>query len=300
MVKGFEGIARAYVQVQQGCDHRCTFCIIPFGRGPSRSVPVKVAVEHVRRLVADGYHEIVLTGVDIASYGADLPGKPRLGALLRQVLSANPGLARLRLSSIDPAGMDEDIWHLIAHEPRLMPHLHLSLQAGDDLILKRMKRRHSREDVFRLVEQARALRPDMVFGADVITGFPTESNVSFENTKALIEDSGMTWLHVFPFSPRSGTPAARMPQIPERIRTERAAILRAVGDKAVARHLEKMQGKNIEVLVEKNEGGQALGRTPHYAQVAFNSAFPAGALALLRMKGRAGGKLLGEEIKQAA
>jgi threonylcarbamoyladenosine tRNA methylthiotransferase MtaB len=294
-VQGFEGIARAFVQVQNGCDHRCTFCIIPYGRGPSRSVPVGVVAEQVRALVVQGYREIVMTGVDITAYGADLPGKPTLGQMIRRVLALNPGLPRLRLSSVDPKEMDEDLWHLIAHEPRLMPHLHLSLQAGDDVILKRMKRRHNSQDVRDVVARARTLRPDIVFGADVIAGFPTETDAMFENTKRLIEETGITWLHVFPYSAREGTPAARMPQISGRIRKERAAILRELGVEAVQRHLDSLQGQAVEVLVEKNDCGVALGRTACYAQVRFESTLPAGPITRVFIHGQEGEMLLASE-----
>ncbi len=204
LISGFEGRSRAFVQVQQGCDHRCTFCVIPFGRGPSRSVPVAVIVEQVRALVESGYREVVLSGVDIASYGSDLPGQPRLGQMIHHLLALVPELPRLRLSSLDPAGIDEELWRLIADEPRLMPHLHLSLQAGDDLILKRMKRRHTRAEVLALVGRASNLRPGIALGADLIAGFPTETEEMFENTLALIDQAGLTWLHVFPYSPPSG------------------------------------------------------------------------------------------------
>ncbi|HRQ83329.1 MAG TPA: tRNA (N(6)-L-threonylcarbamoyladenosine(37)-C(2))-methylthiotransferase MtaB, partial [Azospirillaceae bacterium] len=208
LISGFEDRARAFIQAQQGCDHRCTFCIIPFGRGPSRSVPIGAMVEQVRALTAAGYREVVLTGVDITSYGPDLPGAPSLGQMIRRLLAAVPELPRLRLSSLDPVEIDDDLWRLIENEPRLLPHLHLSLQAGDDMILKRMKRRHSRADAVAFCERARRARPDVVFGADLIAGFPTETDEQFDNTLRLLEDCGLTWLHVFPYSPRPGTPAA--------------------------------------------------------------------------------------------
>lgn len=279
MVSSFEGMWRAFVQVQNGCDHRCTFCIIPYGRGPSRSVPVGQIVDQVRHLVAQGYPEIVFTGVDITSYGGDLPGGPRLGHMLRRVLALVPELPRVRLSSLDPAEMDEDMWHLLAHEPRFMPHLHLSVQAGDDMILKRMKRRHTRDDVTRLAARARALRPDTILGADVIAGFPTETDDMFQNTLRLIDDTQLTWLHVFPYSAREGTPAAKMPQVPMHIRRARAAAIREKGQEAEQRLYQKLLSSRQRVLIEKNEGGLALGRTPQYAQVHFAAQIPAGQLA---------------------
>ena len=257
LVDGFDGRARAFVEVQQGCDHRCTFCIIPYGRGPSRSVPAGELVKQTRRLVEAGYREIVLTGVDLTSYGKDLPGQPALGQLVRRLLRLVPDLPRLRLSSIDPAEVDPDLVDLVAGEPRLMPHLHLSVQAGDDLILKRMKRRHGRDDVIRLCAQLRALRPDIAFGADLIAGFPTESNAMFERTLALIDEAGFTHLHVFPFSARRGTPAARMPQVPKALRQERAARLRAAGQHAMARFLEHQVGRSAQVLVERKGRGRS-------------------------------------------
>ena len=257
LVDGFDGRARAFVEVQQGCDHRCTFCIIPYGRGPSRSVPAGEVVKQTRRLVETGYREVVLTGVDLTSYGKDLPGQPTLGQLVRRLLRLVPDLPRLRLSSIDPAEVDPDLVDLVAGEPRLMPHLHLSVQAGDDLILKRMKRRHGRDDVIRLCAQLRALRPDIAFGADLIAGFPTESNAMFERTLALIDEAGFTHLHVFPFSARRGTPAARMPQVPKALRQERAARLRAAGQHAMARFLERQVGRSAQVLVERKGRGRS-------------------------------------------
>ena len=233
LIDGFGTRARAYVQVQNGCDHRCTFCIIPYGRGNSRSVPAGVVVEQIKRLVAEGYLEVVLTGVDLTSWGADLPAQPRLGDLVRRILRLVPDLARLRISSIDSIEADPALMDAIATEPRLMPHLHLSLQAGDDMILKRMKRRHLRDDAIAFCQEARRLRPDMAFGADIIAGFPTETEAMFENSVKLVEDCGLTWLHVFPFSPRKGTPAARMPQVNGAAIRDRAARLRAVGDAAV-------------------------------------------------------------------
>ncbi len=258
LVRSFEGKWRGFVQVQNGCDHRCTFCIIPYGRGPSRSVPIGVVAEQVRALVAEGYNEIAFTGVDITAYGADLPGQPTLGQMIRRVLALAPELKRLRLSSLDPVEIDEDLWQLIAEEPRLMPHLHLSLQAGDDMVLKRMKRRHNSADLISFCERARRLRPDVVFGADVIAGFPTEDDEMASNTQRLIEQLDITWLHVFPYSSRKGTPAAKMPQIRGDIRSKaRAAVLREAGRRAVTRHLDSLVGKTLTMA------GGATGYWPH-------------------------------------
>lgn len=257
LISGFETHARAFVQVQNGCDHRCTFCIIPFGRGNSRSVPIGEIVDQVRKLVASGYAEVVLTGVDVTSYGPDLPGQPTLGQMIRRLLALVPELTRLRLSSLDPVEIDDDLWHLIEHEPRLMPHLHLSVQAGDDMILKRMKRRHLRKDILDVCEKARRLRPDIVFGADIIAGFPTESDEMFENTRKLVAEAGLAYLHVFPYSPRPGTPAARMPQVAGNIRKARAAILRAEGATQLQALLAKHDGTLCNVLVEKNNTGHS-------------------------------------------
>ncbi|HZB92131.1 MAG TPA: tRNA (N(6)-L-threonylcarbamoyladenosine(37)-C(2))-methylthiotransferase MtaB, partial [Stellaceae bacterium] len=237
IVDGFEGRARAFLQVQQGCDHRCTFCIIPEGRGGNRSVPIGEIVAQARRLVEAGYRELVLTGVDICSFGADLPGRPRLGQLARRLLALVPEIRRLRLSSLDPAAIDDDLWRLLAEEPRLMPHLHLSLQSGDDLVLKRMKRRHSRAEALALIRRARALRPGIAFGADLIAGFPTESEAMFQQSLALAEEAAIDYLHVFPYSVRPGTPAARMPQLRGEIVHERAARLRERARAALERSL---------------------------------------------------------------
>ena len=264
--EGFDGRARAFLQVQNGCDHRCTFCIIPYGRGNSRSAPIGQVVGEARRLIAEGVREIVLTGVDITSYGPDLPGRPTLGQLCRRLLAQVPELERLRLSSIDPVEVDDDLWRLIAEEPRLMPHLHLSLQAGDDMILKRMKRRHDREDAIRFCQKARALRPDIVFGADLIAGFPTETEDMFQNTLDLVDDCGLTWLHVFPYSERPGTPAAKMPAVDKAVRKERAARLREKGAAAAASHLLAQVGRPVEVLVERDRRGHSA----HFAAVELN------------------------------
>ncbi len=270
LIAGFEARARAFVQVQQGCDHRCTFCIIPFARGPSRSVPPGAIVEQLRALVAGGCREAVLTGVDITDYGRDLPGRPSLGQVTRRLLALVPDLPRLRLSSLDPVEVDDELLALIADEPRLMPHFHLSLQSGDDLILKRMKRRHSRADAVEFCARVRDLRPDAVFGADLIAGFPTEDEAMFANTLALVEDCGLIHLHVFPFSERAGTPAARMGQAPVAIRRERSARLRAAGENALARDLDGRVGGTARVLVEKKNRG----RTEHYAPVVLDRAVP--------------------------
>ena len=263
VIEGIDGRTRAFVQVQNGCDHRCTFCVIPFGRGPSRSVPPQAIAHQVRTLVENGYREVVLTGVDLTAYGADLHDRQPLGRLVRDLLRAVPELPRLRLSSLDPAEIDEDLFRAIAEERRLLPHLHLSLQAGDDLILKRMKRRHSRADAIAFTERARRLRSGITFGADLIAGFPTETEAMFANTMDLVADCGLTYLHVFPFSPRAGTPAARMPQVNGADRRSRAARLRAAGDAALARFLRRRVGTRAEVLVEKD----GFGRSEHYAPV---------------------------------
>jgi threonylcarbamoyladenosine tRNA methylthiotransferase MtaB len=265
LLDGFEGRTRAFVQVQNGCDHRCTFCIIPYGRGNSRSVPMGAVVDQIARLVDNGYAEVVLTGVDITSWGADLPGTPKLGALVKAVLRHVPGLARLRISSIDSVEADPDLLDALAGEARLMPHLHLSLQAGDDLILKRMKRRHLRDDAIRFCEEVRRLRPDIVFGADIIAGFPTETDDMFERSLAIVEECGLTHLHVFPFSPRAGTPAAKMPQLPREVIKARAKRLRARGDEALSRHLAAQLGRRHKVLAET----EGLGRTEGFTPVGF-------------------------------
>ena len=263
LVTEFVGRARAFVQVQQGCDHRCTFCIIPFGRGPSRSVPMGAIVDQVRVLVAGGYQEVVLTGVDITSYGPDLPGKPTLGQMVRRLLALVPELQRLRLSSLDPNEIDADLWRLIADEPRLMPHLHLSMQAGSDLILKRMKRRHLRAEALAVVAKARSLRPGISFGADLIAGFPTETEALFTETLDFVGEAEIPFLHVFPYSERPGTPAARMPAVAVAIRRERAARLRAAGDTQAARFYATHVGRVISVLAESAHSG----RSEHFAPV---------------------------------
>lgn len=286
LIDGF-GRHRAYVQVQNGCDHRCTFCIIPYGRGNSRSVPAGVVVEQIKRLVDKGFNEVVLTGVDLTSWGADLPAQPRLGDLVMRILRLVPDLPRLRISSIDSIEADEALMGAIATEPRLMPHLHLSLQAGDDMILKRMKRRHLRDDAIRFCEEALKLRPDMVFGADIIAGFPTETEAMFENSLKLVEDCGLTFLHVFPFSPRKGTPAARMPQLRGPEIKDRAARLRAAGDAALSRHLTAQIGKTHHILLESPR----MGRTEQFTEVDFNSDQLEGQIITAPITGTASGRL---------
>ena len=287
LIDGF-GRVRAYVQVQNGCDHRCTFCIIPFGRGNSRSVPAGVVVEQIKRLVDKGFQEVVLTGVDLTSWGADLPAEPRLGDLVMRILRLVPDLPRLRISSIDSIEADPMLMQAIATEPRLMPHLHLSLQAGDDMILKRMKRRHLRDDAIRFCEEARRLRPDMVFGADIIAGFPTETEEMFENSLKLVEDCNLTFLHVFPFSPRKGTPAARMPQLTGPVIRDRAARLRAAGDAALARHLVSQQGQTHRILTETPR----MGRTEQFTEVSFATDQPEGVILQAAILGHEGARLV--------
>ena len=267
LIDGFGTRSRAYVQVQNGCDHRCTFCIIPYGRGNSRSVPAGVVVDQIQRLVGKGYNEIVLTGVDITSWGADLPMLPKLGDLVQRILKLVPDLPRLRISSIDSVEADSALIDAIASEMRLMPHLHLSLQAGDDMILKRMKRRHLRADAIEFCTKMRMARPDIIYGADIIAGFPTETEEMFENSLKLIEDCNLTWLHIFPFSPRQGTPAARMPQMDRSIIKERAGRLRACGNIAVQKHLEMQIGIKHKILMENNR----MGRTEGFTEVLFSS-----------------------------
>ena len=287
LIDGF-GRHRAYVQVQNGCDHRCTFCIIPFGRGNSRSVPAGVVVDQIKRLVDKGFVEVVLTGVDLTSWGADLPAQPRLGDLVMRILRLVPDLARLRISSIDSIEADDALMGAIASEPRLMPHLHLSLQAGDDMILKRMKRRHLRDDAIKFCEQARALRPDMVFGADIIAGFPTETEAMFENSLRLIDDCGLTFLHVFPYSARKGTPAAKMPPVRGPIIKERAARLRAAGEVALGRHLGAQIGQMHQVLMESPR----MGRTAQFTEVDFSADQPEGQIVSARITGASAQRLM--------
>jgi threonylcarbamoyladenosine tRNA methylthiotransferase MtaB len=278
-VDGFEGKSRAFLQVQQGCDHRCTFCIIPYARGPSQSVPIGLIADQARRLVAAGYPEVVLTGVDLTSYGADLPGTPSLGQMVRRLLAAVPELERLRLSSLDPAEIDEELWRLLAQEKRLMPHLHLSLQAGDDLILKRMRRRHSRADAVAVARNARALRPEVALGCDLIAGFPTETEDMFRRTLDLVDECGLAFVHVFPYSARHGTPAARMPQLSDTLVKERAARLRATGERALAAHLSSRVGGETDVLIER----QGRGRAEFYAAVDFAEPATVGSVRRMRL-----------------
>jgi threonylcarbamoyladenosine tRNA methylthiotransferase MtaB len=295
LIEGMDGYTRAFVQVQNGCNHRCTFCIIPFGRGPSRSVPMGLVVEQVKKLVGNGVREVVLTGVDTTSYGPDLPGSPTLGKLVQAVLRHVPDLPRLRISSIDSIEADEALYDAIASENRLMPHLHLSLQSGDDMVLKRMKRRHSRADALGIIGKIRALRPDMVFGADIITGFPTETDEMFASSMAIVAEADITHLHVFPYSSRQGTPAARMPQVSGRVARERAALLRAAGEQQFHRHAAARFGKIEQVLMER--GG--TGRTEHYLPVAVPDA-QRGELIAVRITGRDGDRLIGERLREAA
>jgi threonylcarbamoyladenosine tRNA methylthiotransferase MtaB len=290
LVTEFAGRARAFVQVQQGCDHRCTFCIIPFGRGPNRSVPVGAVVAQVRALVASGFQEIVLTGVDIASYGPDLPGAPSLGQLARRLLVLVPELPRLRLSSIDPAAIDDDLWRLIAEEPRLMPHLHLSLQAGSDLVLKRMKRRHLRAEAMAVVERARALRPGIAIGADLIAGFPTETEELFAETLDFVQSAALPYVHVFPYSERPGTPAARMPAVPKPERRERAGRLREAGRQAARDFFADQIGRTISLLTEADRSGHS----EHFAPVRLATPTDAGQLLAARVTGATDDALLAE------
>ncbi len=281
LIDGFGTRSRAYVQVQNGCDHRCTFCIIPFGRGNSRSVPAGVVVEQIKRLVNRGYAEVVLTGVDLTSWGADLPSAPKLGDLVMRILKLVPDLPRLRISSIDSIEVDDNLLSAIATEPRLMPHLHLSLQHGDDLILKRMKRRHLRDDAIRFCETARRLRPDMTFGADIIAGFPTETEEMFANSLALVRDCDLTWLHVFPYSARPGTPAARMPAVNGAAIKDRAARLRAAGDAQVSTHLAAQIGRTHHILMESPR----MGRTEQFTEVTFATDQPESRIVTAKITG---------------
>jgi threonylcarbamoyladenosine tRNA methylthiotransferase MtaB len=288
LVDGLKDRARAYVEVQNGCDHRCTFCIIPYGRGNSRSAPAGEVVQQVRRLAAEGYREVVLTGVDVTSWGAELPGEPTLGQLVARILKLVPELPRLRLSSIDAAEIDPDLMRCFAEEPRLAPYLHLSLQHGDDLILKRMKRRHLRADALKLVAEVRAVRPDVAFGADLIAGFPTETEEAFENTVRLVEEAELSFLHVFPFSPRPGTPAARMPQLPRGVVKERARRLREAGEAALVRHLDRQVGRTLSALVER----EGVARAEDFTEVAFEGSATVGEIAAFTITGNDGKRAL--------
>ena len=288
LAEGFaSGLPRVFVQVQNGCDHRCTFCIIPFGRGNSRSVPMGAVVDQVRSLAERGHAEIVLTGVDLTSYGADLPGAPKLGTLVRQILRHVPELKRLRLSSIDSVEADSELLDAIADDVRLMPHLHLSLQSGDDLILKRMKRRHSRTEAIAFCRQIRRLRADIALGADLIVGFPTETEDMFSRSLDLVEECDLSFLHVFPYSPRPGTPASRMPQVAPRTISERAKRLRAAGEAALRRRFASEVGATREVLIESDK----LGRTEHYLPVSIAGDLP-GAVRRLAIAGHDGARLM--------
>jgi threonylcarbamoyladenosine tRNA methylthiotransferase MtaB len=284
LIDGLKDRARAYVEVQNGCDHRCTFCIIPYGRGNSRSAAAGEVVAQVQRLAAQGYREVVLTGVDVTSWGADLPGQPTLGQLVARILKLVPELPRLRLSSIDAAEIDPDLMHCLATEPRLMPYLHLSLQAGDDMILKRMKRRHLRADALKLVAAVRAVRPDTAFGADLIAGFPTETEAMFENTLSLVEEAGLAFLHVFPYSARPGTPAARMPAVKGPAVKDRAARLRAAGEAALERHLQRQVGRTITGLVER----EGVARAEDFTEIAFTGEAEIGGIVAMTVTGHDG------------
>lgn len=292
LIDGFGTRSRAYVQVQNGCDHRCTFCIIPYGRGNSRSVPAGVVVDQIKRLVDKGYQEVVLTGVDLTSWGGDLPAAPKLGDLVMRILRLVPDLPRLRISSIDSIEVDYNLMLAIGTEPRLMPHLHLSLQAGDDMILKRMKRRHLRDDAIKFCEDARKLRPDMTYGADIIAGFPTETDAMFENSLKLVADCDLTWLHVFPYSARTGTPAAKMPAVNGRNIKSRAARLRAAGDAQVAKHFSAQIGMNHKVLMENPR----MGRTEQFAEVIFDRDQAESTIVPTAITGQSAGKMLGSPL----
>jgi threonylcarbamoyladenosine tRNA methylthiotransferase MtaB len=293
LVDGFDGKCRAFLQVQQGCDHRCTFCIIPYARGPSRSVPMGVIADQARLMVAGGYREIVLTGVDLTAYGVDLPGRPSLGQMVRRLLAAVPELPRLRLSSLDPAEIDSELWRLLGEETRLMPHMHLSLQAGDDLILKRMKRRHSRGEAVAVAQRARALRPEVALGADLIAGFPTETEEMFRHSLDLIGECGLAFVHVFPYSARAGTPAARMPQLPASVVKERAARLRAAARTTLAAELSARVGSETEVLIER----PGMGRAAFYAPVRFIEPETVGSIRHMRLVGTSGSDLIGVAVQ---
>jgi threonylcarbamoyladenosine tRNA methylthiotransferase MtaB len=290
LIDGLDAHIRAFMQVQQGCDHRCSFCVIPLARGPSRSLAIGEVVEQARHLVERGAGEIVLTGVDLTAYGADLPGRPPLGQMLRRLLALVPGLQRLRLSSLDPAEIDDALWRLLAEEPRLMPHLHLSLQAGDDLVLKRMKRRHSRAQALAACRRARDLRPGVALGCDLIAGFPTEDEAMAERTRAFIDEAGLDYVHVFPYSARPGTAASRMPQLPGGLVYERAARLREAGAAALARALRARVGSEATVLVER----PGFGHSEHFAPVRFADTAPRGSLVRLRLVAAGAGELQGE------
>jgi threonylcarbamoyladenosine tRNA methylthiotransferase MtaB len=296
LVSGFEGKARAFVQIQNGCDHRCTFCTIPYGRGNSRSIAIGEIVKQIQALVDEGYQEIVFTGVDITAYGLDLPGKPSLGQMIKRVFNLVKDLKRLRLTSLDPVEVDDDFWDLVANEPRLMPHLHISLQAGDDMILKRMKRRHLRSDVIDFCKKAKSLRRDVVFGADLIAGFPTETDEMFENSLKIIDECDLTYLHIFPYSPRPNTPASKMPQLPKNIIKQRAALLREKGDLNLQKHCNSQLGMILPVLLEKEGIGKTYCKTDHFTPVIINQQLPAGDVIMVKIvkvfKDKMGGELV--------
>ncbi len=297
LISGFAKRTRAFIQVQNGCDHRCTFCIIPYGRGNSRSVPAGEVITQIRGLVETGVQEVVISGVDITSYGADLPGSPGLGSLVRRILKLVPDLPRLRISSVDCIELDAELFRAMAEEERLMPHLHLSLQSGDDMILKRMKRRHSRADAIRLTETLRAERPDIVFGADLIAGFPTETEEMFQNSLAIIQDCGLTWMHIFPYSERPGTPAARIPnQVPKAERKARAKLLREAGTQAEVRYLASLAGTEAKVLIERN----GLGHTETFAPVRFDGSVPEGRIVRARLGAVSDGMIEGHMLTARA
>lgn len=292
LIDGFDEHTRAFIEVQQGCDHRCTFCIIPFGRGPNRSVPMGQIVDRVKNLVARGFKEVVLTGVDVTSYGPDLPGSPSFGQMVRRLLSNVPELSRLRLSSLDPAAIDDDLLNVIENEPRLMPHFHLSLQSGEDMILKRMKRRHTVKDAISLADKIRELRPDAVLGADIIAGFPTETDEMFARTMETLERCHITFAHVFPFSPREGTPAARMPQLAGDVRKARARKIRSLGEAVLGDFMESRIGKTVSVLVEKNNHGHC----EHYCPVQLTSDVIAGEIVCAKVEKIQDGSLIAKVI----
>ncbi len=280
LIAGFDGRARAFIQVQNGCNHRCTFCTIPFGRGNSRSVPLGVIVSQVKLLLQKGFKEIVLTGVDISAYGEDLPGQPTLGQIVKRLLAQVPELPRLRISSIDPVEVDTDLLQVFANEPRLMPHFHLSLQAGDNMILKRMKRRHLRQDAIDICNHLRSLRPDVTFGADIIAGFPTETDEMFANTLKIVDECDLTFLHVFPYSPRQGTPASRMPQVKKAVGKERAARLREAGEKNLQKMLNTFIGKEVSILMET----ETQGHTEHFLKAEATSPCEPGSIVKATVK----------------
>lgn len=293
LVTAFENKTRAFVQIQNGCNHRCTFCIIPYGRGNSRSVPIGVIVNQIKTLVEKDYKEIIFTGVDVTDYGLDLPGKPALGQMIRRLLNLLPELPRVRLSSIDVAEIDDDLLELILHEPRFMPHIHISLQAGDNMILKRMKRRHSREQVIEFCKKIRDQRPDVAFGADIIAGFPTETDEMFANTLQLVLEAKLQYLHVFPYSERENTPAARMPQVDKKIRKERAALLREAGQKELDEFSQNHVGKTVTALVEKNN----IGRSENFLKLYFDKEISVGSLVVAKIIEYKNSQLLAEVLE---